>query len=78
MCSMSQKDHPLITLTNYTRKLIESAQCSEIQVHPNTMLYKILHLSEIFVLNDIKFSSIWTEIANKCKDMIRPFNPQIL
>ena len=72
------KDHPLITLTNYTRKLIESAQCSEVQIHPNTMLYKILHMSEIFAHNDTKFNSIWSEIANKSKNMIKPFNPQIL
>ena len=72
------KNHPLILLTNYTRKMMESAHCSEVQIHPNTMLYKILHMSDIFSCNDKKFHSIWSEITNTCKDMLKPFNPQIL
>ena len=72
------KNHPLILLTNYTRKLIDSAHCNDIQIHPNTMLYKILNMSDIFSHNDTRFSSAWTEIKVKCKEMLKPFNPQIL
>ena len=50
------KNHPLILLTNYTRKLIDSARCNDIQIHPNTMLYKILSMSDIFSHNDARFS----------------------
>ena len=72
------KNHPLVLLTNYTRKLIDSAHCNGIHIHPNTMLYKILNLSEVFSYNDVRYTLAWTEIKNNCKKMLKPFNPQIL
>ena len=72
------KNHPLILLTNYTRKLIDSAHCNDSQIHTNTMLYKILNMSDIFSYKDARFSLVWSDIKYKCKEMLRPFNPQLL
>ena len=70
------KNHPLILLTNYTRLLIEKAHLTYTKVHPNTFLYKILHLADIFKHTDRH--PLWDEIALSCKQLLSPYNPQIL
>ena len=70
------KNHPLILLTNYTRLLIEKAHLSGINIHPNTFLYKILNLANIFGTTDRH--KMWEEISLSCKHLLSPFNPQLL
>ena len=71
------KNHPLVLLTNYTRLLIEKAQINGNLFHPNTFLYKIRNLANIF-----KFAGpnrrIWTEVSERCEELLSPFNPQII
>ena len=71
-------NHPLILLTNYTRLLIDRAHIGNTKIDPNTFLYKIMNLSDIFSKNDLKYCSIWNEIGYKCRVLLKPFNPQIL
>ena len=71
-------NHPLILLTNYTRLLIDKAHIGGIKIHPNTFLYKLMNLSDIFSKNDPKYCEKWQEIGYKCRLLLKPFNPQIL
>ena len=43
-----QKNNPLILLTNLTRQIIDKAHSSSNNIHPNTVLHKIYHQSNIF------------------------------
>ena len=70
------KNHPLILLTNYTRLLIEKAHLSGTNIHPNTFLYKILNLANIFGTTDRH--KMWEEISLSCKHLLSPFNLQLL
>ena len=70
------KNHPLTLLTNYTRLLIDKAHTSGNNIHPNTFLYKILHLADIFYTTNSH--RLWAEILERCKTLLSPFNPQIL
>ena len=70
------KNHPLILITNYTRLLIEKAHQSGNNIHPNTFLYKILNLANIFEVTGK--NKTWTEISMSCKTLLSPFNPQLL
>ena len=70
------KNHPLILLTNYTRLLIDKAHNSGNNIHPNTFLYKILNLANIFDITGK--NRIWAEISTNCKTLLSPFNPQLL
>ena len=70
------KNHPLILLTNYTRLLIDKAHLSGNNIHPNTFLYKILNLANIFDITGKH--RIWAEISTNCKILLSPFNPQLL
>ena len=74
----TSKNHPLVLLTNFTRLLINKAHINGTKIHPNTYLYKILHLADIFQANDHKFKITWEEIGVKCRQKLKPFNPQIL
>ena len=70
------KNHPLILVTNYTRLLIEKAHQSGNNIHPNTFLYKILNLANIF--DATGRNKMWAEISTSCKKLLSPFNPQLL
>lgn len=70
------KNHPLILLTNYTRLLIDEAHLSGNNIHPNTFLYKVLNLANIFDITGE--NKIWAEIAISCKTLLSPFNPRLL
>ena len=72
------KNHPLTLLTNYTRLIINRDHINNFKIHPNTFLHKIFNLSDIFCANDQKYQKIWAEIGEKCRQMLKPFNPQIL
>ena len=70
------KNHPLTLLTNYTRLLIDKAHQSGNNIHPNTFLYKILNLANIF--DSTGHNKIWAEISTSCKKLLSPFNPQLI
>ena len=71
------KNHPLILLTNYTRLLIDKAHINGNTIHPNTFLYKIMNLANIFEMTG-QNGKIWAEISESCKKLLSPFNPQLL
>ena len=70
------RNHPLTLITNYTRLLIDKAHQSGNSIHPNTFLYKILNLANIFDVTDK--NKMWAEISMSCKTLLSPFNPQLL
>merc|ERR1711954_566135 len=83
------KNHPLIILTNITRHIIDKAHSNSTTIHPNTILYKILNHAEIFASfeaqkesvgnashSSLKFSEIWSSIADSCQNLLKPKNPQ--
>ena len=83
------ENHPLIILTNLTRQIIDKAHTNSTNIHPNTILHKIFNQSNIFSKcerqreirgsakdNSLKFSDIWTSIANSCHYLLKPNNPQ--
>jgi len=85
------KNHPLIILTNLTRQIIDKAHSNGSNIHPNTTLHKILNQSNIFSNFEkhreiiggakgsfLKYSDIWTSIANSCQYLLKPKNPQTL
>ena len=85
------RNHPLIILTNITRQLIDKAHSNSITIHPNTILHKILNHAEIFASFEArnesvgnagrssrKFSEIWSSIADSCRSLLKPKNPQTL
>jgi len=85
------KNHPLIILTNITRHIIDKAHSNSTTIHPNTILYKILNHAEIFASfeaqkesvgnasrSSLKFSEIWSSIADSCQNLLKPKNPQTL
>ena len=85
------KNHPLIVLTNITRHIIDKAHTNSIKIHPNTFLYKILDHANIFAIfesqnetsgnasrSSLKFSEIWSSIADSCQTLLKPKNPQTL
>ena len=73
----TSKNHPLILLTNYTRLLIDKAHQNSTVIHPNTFLHKIINLANIFEIagSDKK---IWAEISKSCRELLSPFNPQMI
>ena len=85
------KNHPLIILTNLTRQIIDKAHINSTNIHPNTTLHKIFNHSNILSKferqreitggakgNSLKYSDIWTSIANSCQYLLKPNNPQTL
>ena len=85
------RNHPLIILTNITRQFIDKAHSNSISIHPNTILHKILNHAEIFASFEArnesvgnagrssrKFSEIWSSIAESCRGLLKPKNPQTL
>merc|ERR1711954_91888 len=83
------KNHPLIVLTNITRHIIDKAHTNSIKIHPNTFLYKILNHANIFAIfesqnetsgnascSSLKFSEIWSSIAESCQTLLKAKNPQ--
>merc|ERR1712112_557902 len=85
------KNQPLIILTNITRHIIDKAHSNSTKIHPNTLLYKILDHANIFATfeaqevssgnascSSLKFSEIWSSIADSCQNLIKPKNPQTL
>merc|ERR1711954_274269 len=85
------KNHPLIILTNLTRQIIDKAHTNSTNIPPNTTLHKILNQSNIFSKferqrkiiggakgSSLKYSDIWTSIANSCHYLLKPNNPQTL
>ena len=85
------KNHPLIVLTNLTRQIIDKAHTNSTNIHPNTTLHKIYKHSntlsnferqrETLVgakCHTLKYSDIWSSIANSCQFLLKPNNPQTL
>ena len=85
------KNHPLIVLTNLTRQIIDRAHTNSTNIHPNTTLHKILNHSNILAYfeqqkeasgnanrHTLKYSDIWSSIANSCQFLLKPSNPQTL
>ena len=85
------KNHPLIVLTNITRQIIDKAHTNSTNIHPNTILHKILNHSNIFTEYEsqrektgsakkcpLKYSDIWSSIASSCHCLLKPKNPQTL
>ena len=85
------KNHPLIVLTNLMRQIIDRAHTNSTNIHPNTTLHKILNHANILVNFEsqkeasgnanrqlLKYSEIWSSIANSCQLLLKPKNPQIL
>merc|ERR1711954_139316 len=83
--------NPLIILTNITRHITDKAHSNSTTIHPNTILYKILSHAEIFASfeaqkesvgnagrSSLKFSEIWSSIADSCRNLLKPKNPQTL
>ena len=71
------KNHPLTLLTNYTRLLIDKAHINGNTFHPNTFLYKIMNLANIFEIVGPN-KKIWAEISERCRELLSPYNPQLL
>ena len=71
------KNHPLMLLADFTRLIINKAHFNNLKTHPNTFLYKILHMSDIFCANDAKYKDKWGEISERCRQLLTLFNPQI-
>merc|ERR1711954_38119 len=80
-----------IVLTNLTRQIIYRAQTNSTNIHPNTTLYKILNHANILAnfesqkeasgnanRHSLKYSEIWSSIANSCQQPLKPKNPQLL
>ena len=85
------KNHPLIILTNLTRQIIDRAHTNSTNIHPNTTLHKIFNHSNILSnfeqqkeasgiakRHTLKYSDIWSSIANSCQFLLKPNNPQTL
>merc|ERR1711954_281679 len=85
------KNHQLIILTNITRHIINKAHYNSTKIHPNTLLYKILDHANIFATfeaqketsgnascSSLKFSEIWSSIADSCQNLLKPKKPQML
>ena len=85
------KNHPLIVLTNITRQIIDKAHTNSTNIHPNTTLHKIFNHANIFASfesqkeasgnasrSSLKYSEIWSSIANSCQILLKPKNPQTL
>merc|ERR1711954_563757 len=85
------KHHPLIVPTNLTRQIIDKAHINSTNIHCNTTLHKIFNHSNILSKferqreiiggakgNSLKYSDIWTSIANSCQYLLKPNNPQTI
>merc|ERR1711954_9657 len=81
------KNHLLIILTNLTRQMIDRAHTNSTNIHPNTTLHKILNHSNILANfeqqkeasgtanhHTLKYSDIWSSIANSCHFLLKPNN----
>merc|ERR1711954_69427 len=84
------KNHPLIILTHLKRQIIDKAHTNSTNIHPNTILHKIFNQSNIFSKcerqreirgsakdNSLKFSDVWTSIANSCLNQLKPTQPDL-
>ena len=84
-------NHPLVVLTNITRQIIDKAHTNSTNIHPNTTLHKIFNHANIFAnfesqkeasgnasQSSLKYSEIWSSIANSCQILLKPKNPQTL
>merc|ERR1712112_728499 len=85
------RNHPLIILTNLTRQIIDKSHTNSTTIHPNTILHKIFNHSNILSSfeqqketsgsaghHTLKYSDIWSSIANSCQFLLKPNNPQTL
>merc|ERR1712082_535866 len=85
------KNHPLIVLTNITRQIMDKAHTNSTKIHPNTIIYKIFNHANVFAnfesqneasgnasRSSLKYSEIWSSIANSCQTLLKPKNPQTL
>ena len=71
-------NHPLIILTNLTRKIIDKAHTNGKNMHPNTVLLKVYGYSSIFSHNNTKYSNIWSMLAANWSNLLKPNYPQTL
>ena len=72
-----KKNSFLTILVNCVRKIIDRAHCMATFIHPNSLLYQLLNISEILKHNTKVEKNLWTKLHKKMLEKISKFNPTI-
>ena len=73
-----KKNSFLTILVNYVRKIIDRAHCMATPIHPNSLLYQLLNISDILKYNTKVETNLWTKFHDKILGKISKFNPNVL